>query len=336
MTIAVTSAIASAPGKVVIAGEYAVLHGAPAISMAVDRRSRVTVSPGSESTSSLETLGYRDGRRWFRQSGGAVDWLENASPGGGLELFEAVLAETHCKASGPMDYLIDSSAFADRDTGLKYGFGSSAAVAVALTAACLGPGDNRISTLAGRAHRRFQQGSGSGIDIATSVHGGVIRFQRGAEVEAMSWPQGLEARILWSGASASTGEKIRGLGTEDASEVARKLADAAQNVCDCWKAGDPSAVLSALADFVDRLADFDASKARGIFEAGHAELVQEARAFNDLVYKPCGAGGGDVGMAFSTSARSLAAFCAAAELRGICPLDVALDPVGVRCEGTKA
>jgi phosphomevalonate kinase len=36
--------MASAPGKLVLAGEYAVLDGAPAIVMAVDRRAVVSVA----------------------------------------------------------------------------------------------------------------------------------------------------------------------------------------------------------------------------------------------------------------------------------------------------
>ncbi len=39
---------ASAPGKLVLSGEYAVLDGAPAICMAVDRRARVTISASGE------------------------------------------------------------------------------------------------------------------------------------------------------------------------------------------------------------------------------------------------------------------------------------------------
>ena len=34
---------ASAPGKIVLSGEYAVLDGAPAICAAVDRRAAVTI-----------------------------------------------------------------------------------------------------------------------------------------------------------------------------------------------------------------------------------------------------------------------------------------------------
>ncbi|MCW8846391.1 MAG: hypothetical protein OQK99_11185 [Gammaproteobacteria bacterium] len=38
----------SAPGKLILAGEYAVLDGAPGLVMAVDRRARVSLEPSSD------------------------------------------------------------------------------------------------------------------------------------------------------------------------------------------------------------------------------------------------------------------------------------------------
>ena len=49
---------ASAPGKIIIAGEYAVLSDAHAISMAVDQRARVTIKKHKEKTHILTTSGY--------------------------------------------------------------------------------------------------------------------------------------------------------------------------------------------------------------------------------------------------------------------------------------
>ncbi|GIS21134.1 MAG: hypothetical protein CM15mP120_30500 [Pseudomonadota bacterium] len=52
-------------------------------------------------------------------------------------------------------------------------------------------------------HRTWQGGKGSGLDVASCWHGGVIRFQN-AQVESLSWPHNLGWQIVWSGISAAT------------------------------------------------------------------------------------------------------------------------------------
>ena len=80
---------------------------------------------------------------------------------------------------------IDSSAFFSSD-GSKRGFGSSAAVAVALVAALLRAGglprpklEETLFPIALAAHRRAQGGRGSGYDVAASRFGGVGMFVGG-------------------------------------------------------------------------------------------------------------------------------------------------------------
>lgn len=325
--------LASAPGKVVLAGEYAALHGGPAISMAVNCRAVARIGPAAGDLSSLLTVGYNDGSRGFELTDGRPAWIDDAS-GDRWALFDAVLSEVGTPGPGPDDYAIDTSAFADAVTGRKLGFGSSAAVAVALTAACLGHAGPSTLEDAGRAHRIFQEGRGSGVDVATSVYGGVIQFGPRGSVSPLAWPDGLVARILWSGSSASTSDKIRTVNPADESPETRALVEAAEQSCVAWQDGDAGRVLGRLADFVARLGDYDAAHRRGIFDAGHAELVELARSYAGLVYKPSGAGGGDIGMVFSESPDTLSDFAAAASRQGFVELDVEMDPDGVRLEGT--
>ena len=49
---------ASAPGKIVLAGEYAVLWGAPAVCMAVDRRAMATVDHRADGLCHVTTPGF--------------------------------------------------------------------------------------------------------------------------------------------------------------------------------------------------------------------------------------------------------------------------------------
>ena len=60
---------ASAPGKVVLSGEYAVLDGAPAVCMAVDRRAIARVSACGGDWHRVTAPGYTDVEGRFLQRG---------------------------------------------------------------------------------------------------------------------------------------------------------------------------------------------------------------------------------------------------------------------------
>jgi phosphomevalonate kinase len=56
--------------------------------------------------------------------------------------------------------------------------------------------------------------------------------------------------------------------------------------------------MSEYGHYIEQLREFSIDHDLGIFDAGHDEIHGAASAAN-LVYKPCGAGGGDVGIVFS-------------------------------------
>ncbi len=323
-----TRVSASAPGKVVVAGEYAVLDGAPAIAMAVDRRAAVSIKPAPGPAHTLSTPGYLDGAWQFEWADSEIRWLDERSAPGSMYLLECVLAECAWDPAGAVEITIDSRALHDPVTAQKLGFGSSAAVAVSLAAACrlaAGAGAAAADDVGERAHRRFQGNRGSGVDIATASSGGVIRFTRNAPPEQMTWPEGLHYRLYWSGTPASTRAKIeRSPNTEEGSLIAAAGAVAAR-----WEQGDPEAILAELSAFTDALDAFDAATGTGVFAAGHKELRRASKDMPGLVYKPCGAGGGDVGIALARDETALLTFDGLAMTSGYGVLDVSMDPVGV-------
>ena len=319
---------ASAPGKVVVAGEYAVLDGAPAVAMAVDRRAVVTMQPAAGSTHTLTAPGYLDGRWRFEWTDGNLRWLDEPPAAGSMHLLECVFAECAWDPAGPADVTIDSRTLHDPASAQKLGFGSSAAVAVSLTAACrFGSGaSDAVDDAAERAHRRFQGNRGSGVDIAAALSGGVIRFTRNASPEHLAWPEGLHYRLYWSGRPASTRAKIeRSPNTEEGS-----LRAAADAVALVWERADTEEILSAMSEFTDALQAFDAATGTGVFAAGHAELCRAGKDVPGLVYKPCGAGGGDVGIAVASDREAVESFDALARASGFTVLDASMDPRGVQ------
>src|SRR5699024_5363305 len=87
--------------------------------------------------------------------------------------------------------------------------GSSAAVAGALTAALTRAAGQTLDndTLcrhAIAAHRQAQGGRGSGADVATSVHGGVIEYQADMVRDTLHWPAGIAGMAVVTGDGAST------------------------------------------------------------------------------------------------------------------------------------
>jgi phosphomevalonate kinase len=298
------SSVASAPGKIVLAGEYAVLWDAPAISMAVNRRALATASSSESGECRLVTPGFA-GDDGFRIVDAVVN---NSRPACDLEL--------------------DTTAF--MDNGKKTGIGSSAALTVALLAALNRSTDIYEDALA--AHDRLQGGVGSGVDVASAVHGGLIEYERAnRSVRALSWPQGLAFRVIWTGVPASTAKRIEHLANQAKQASRSALLLAAPRMRDAWVSGEADAILTEYVSYIGVLRQFSVDHDLGIFDAGHDELTDAAMA-DGLVYKPAGAGGGDIGILFGRDAADLDAFLQrrAGLIHGVLPC--ALDPHGVRLE----
>jgi len=214
---------------------------------------------------------------------------------------------------------------------VKLGIGSSAALTVALIAAFDKITDGGIDVLraATDAHRRFQQGSGSGVDIACSLAGGLIEYRMGGEpISSLTWPNGLAYALLWSGVAASTDEKLNQLARTEAGQARAELVVASARVAASWREGNPIEILQQLRDYTKALRKFDVDHRLGIFDAGHAELA-DAAASAGLVYKPCGAGGGDIGIVIANDVSDIATFVDAARESEFKQLNMAIDETGI-------
>ncbi len=325
---------ASAPGKALLSGEYAVLVGAPAISMALDRRAEVRIVRHRAGTHRLESSGYVNGCWRFRPApNGGLEWLDETPSPDAFRLIECLWQRAKIDPASPLSIAVDTKAFFG--DGGKLGIGSSAALAVAGAAAlaAISDGQRPVYDLAADAHRAFQRGQGSGVDVATAYHGGVIEFRRDAASTALEWPRGLNYRLLSSGRSVRTTDKLAALAARVSPESDARLEAEAAKVASAWRTGRRGPLLEAFGAYVDALERFDVDRELGIFEAGHRALTALARARAGLIYKPCGAGGGDVGVALAESMQALDAFTGEAASYGFVAMDAALDPHGVLVEG---
>lgn len=307
---------ASAPGKILLTGEYAVLFGAPAVVAAVDCRAEVSLCDSDKSV--LHTRGYKDGH-WPFSSG--TDGIVFSSADDQFSLFEAAYLANNPRR--PLDIELDTRAFADPVSSLKYGLGSSAALTVALVAALnAGSSTQDLLQMALTCHRNFQGGIGSGADIAAAVCGGVIEYRMGAEPISTGLPADLQLQLFWSGQPASTTGKVsklqQGLGDFTAEAALQRLLQAAGDAAEHWRNGVD--VLAELSRYTGALRGFDDAHDVGIFAAGHDRLHDHAAELG-LLYKPCGAGGGDIGVLFTLQGEDTSGFERFAAERGFRRLD---------------
>lgn len=318
--------VASAPGKVVLSGEYAVLDGAPAIAMAVTRRARVIVEARDSEVFRVTSPGFSELPGEFAVDENSLSWLPGSAT---FSLVEAVWNAAAPRFNGAREITLDSRAFLSAMSRDKTGLGSSAALVVALCAAVRASTD--VSSVAHRAHVEWQGGVGSGIDIACSLNGGLLEYRReGSSAVALHWPAGLFFRLLWSGQPASTRDKLGLLNASTRQPSRVRLVSAAEALAAKWQAADAGAIVAQYRDYIEQLRAFSADHGLGVFDAGHEELTEKA-ATTEVVYKPCGAGGGDVGIVMGTDLAAIDEFVAA-NAADYSILDVAIDEEGVRLE----
>ncbi|MGY6554436.1 MAG: mevalonate kinase family protein [Wenzhouxiangella sp.] len=320
--------LAAAPGKAVLIGEYAVLHGTPALVMAVDRRVRVHIRAGAAESCSLavpqlltEPLAFQIGAE------GRIDWLDRRSEQAELALSRRLLetqlrqsAAAGLRRTGGLEIRIDSAELFGRDqnAALKLGLGSSAAVSVALSAALkafLDPADRPIGlTDLLDAHRNSQGGRGSGVDLAASLLGGVLAFRlegRVPQVRALAWPRAWPLRFVWTGEAAATGGFLARYAAWQIerpgqwSALNAEMDRCARLAVSALDAESLDAFMTCINNYCVLMGKIGDCTGLPVMSSRHRALAEIAQALG-AAYKPCGAGGGDLGMFVASDARQLA------------------------------
>lgn len=301
-------AVASAPGKLFIAGEYAVLSRGWCVVTATDRRVEGRVFD--------EAVGYHTD---------------------GAPLSEDVRLPRAAIAASPAAQRVELARLgadvrALYHGGEKLGLGSSAASTVALVAAmqaAASPGApldvDGIWRASLAAHRDLQGGRGSHADVAASAWGGWLAYRKAApqapfpaldrpdlpgaqavedaHIVRLSWPESTRVETIWTRAPARSVSLIRQVEgaltahPDEALQTLELIAEVAELLI-AWMASPHPAACPGL----DALAAGEAAMGRLGQLAGAPILTETHRLLSihaqrlGCVAKPGGAGGGDLSL----------------------------------------
>ena len=364
MTPHADGVVSRAPGKLYIAGEYAVVEpGHRAVLVAVDRFITVRItpcSPAGEYAGTISSRLYANGSRSWRRRpqdgqaeavGGEDDYIISA-----IRVVEALVTQG---GGRPRSFDLSVSSELEENDGRKLGLGSSSAVTVATVRAVatfygMAADDLTVYKLAMLASDTVQP-IGSGGDIAASAMTGWVaytspdrswlrRARQRAGAGGMSdlveadWP-GLSVRRLpspslrlqvgWTGTPASTPALVAGVqaGSRGADNVYSSFLRASQDT---------------LASLTTAIEDDDAGQVMSAITRNRVLLVQLGRISGRVIETPeltrlveiardhgaaaksSGAGGGDCGIALCPPDKDIAAMSSAWRAASIQPLDLAI------------
>lgn len=296
----------SAPGKLFFLGEYGVLAGGWTLVAAMNRRVVASKLPVASRYQALGA-GLRTSLALPRAVLSTID-KSGSNRHGSIGHFET-----------------DVRSFFEGQQ--KLGLGSSAASAVALSAAALhrraiNPTADNVFETAFLAHRLLQKGRGSGADVAASTYGGMLAYRLDEStppfgmlreqmvlegerrlvgtriVPGLGLPEELEFRAVWTGNSASSTVLIGRIeqtflqNPQDISELFSEISKTAEAGIRALRSGNSSDFIQIISNADGLMEELGSLTGAQIITDRHRTLRCIAKR-HGVVAKPSGAGGGD-------------------------------------------
>lgn len=349
--------VTSAPGKMILLGEYAVLEDAPALVCAVELRAVVKIKrlPGNEFIFSAPSLRLNELPFVILKNNHVrfdpqltADALRKLNLFSGIMEFVYQQLPAEKKQQG-LKIEINTDAFYSKEFHGKMGFGSSAALCVALVRGLLHALEldwpiAQIFRLALNAHHHAQGKVGSGIDIAASYFGGFLKYERiyptdisdRLPVTLPACP-GLYFKPVFTGKSASTTRLVNGVKQlkekqpQIYQQIMEKLKKISVEGVKAFEQGQVEHFLNQVHSFYSTLKELGKQSGMPIISEVHQKLA-EIVSREGGVYKPSGAGSGDIGLIFTDDRQKLNSATESVKMHGYLPLEVEISKEGVQLE----
>jgi mevalonate kinase len=287
---------ASAPGKVYLFGEHAVVYGEPAVPCAIERRASVTVEERDHD-------GLRVNAKDLTLDGFTVEYDDGTGDRPDVDVSESLVEAAVGYVNGAAEQARDAADSPDAGfeitieskIPLGAGLGSSAAVVVAGIAAATRELGVELSAreIAERAYQveyEVQDGQASRADTFCSAVGGAVRVE-GDDCRAIEDVPNLPFVIGYDGGAGDTGELVAGV--RALKEEYDFAATTVETIGDIVRQGEQALADGDLAE-LGRLMNFNHGllEALGVSSRSLDEMVWAARESDALGAKLTGAGGG--------------------------------------------
>ncbi|AFO56350.1 MULTISPECIES: mevalonate kinase [unclassified Natrinema] len=287
--------LSSAPGKVYLLGEHAVVYGEPTVLCAIEQRARVGVQRRDDGK-------LRVNAEDLSLNGFTVEYDGTADEGPDIDVSESLLDAAMGYVDGAIEQVRDVTGndevgfdvTIESDIPLGAGLGSSAAVVVAAIDAATRELGVTLETdeLAERAYRteyQVQNGQASRADTFCSATGGAVRVE-GDDCRSLAAPD-LPIVIGFDGGAGDTGQLVAGVRTlRDEYGFA---ADTIEAIGDVVRNGE-AALADGDLEELGRLMNFNHGllSALGVSSRSLDTMVWAARDAGAYGAKLIGAGGG--------------------------------------------
>jgi len=318
------------PGKLIILGEYAVLEGAPSLVASTNRFANAIFKKSEDGVFKIKAPSINVPLlKFLIDEEGKVKFIDKSFEKvmEKLSLFVAIFEHTARKLLEkgfkipPLEIFLDTYDFYYTQSLFKLGLGSSAAVTVSLITGLLASNivdpkeisRETILKLALDSHKKAQGNIGSGIDIVTAIYGGILKYQiKNNEIsfKRLKMPNNLYYLTVWSGKSASTTGYVKKFyeykkkRPKEFYNLVNRMTETSSEGIEAFENQDLEKFLSKYDEYYHLLHSLNHNLSIPVITDEH-KLIHDICHKQGVVYKSSGAGGGDIGIAFSTSQEKL-------------------------------